>query len=281
MWTFTSSAASLSFNRRNIAVSSSTQYTYAYWSAAQITAGSNVVVAQPSNTNYPLTGIQIGSLWYYSVTFTVGASDTSLNVFTGPVDAPAAATFTVGAPILVQAAFAGPPILTGSATVNGNQQVVDLTGRLASGVGWIMRFNPLDVTATFTQPISFNDGSASNYWNLYQSTGGGTPLGQIVNATINQGNVTMPGTNVTGVQTWVGVAGPNYHKLQKIGQAASTTDTTVSWPTLSRLVIGGDGYSAATNNFQRAMQLGLRFGAANDAMFNDLVAKATILAAAA
>jgi hypothetical protein len=176
-------------------------------------------------------------------------------------------------------AFASPPILTTSAaaTVNGNRQVVDLTGRLASGVGWIMRFNPLDVTATYTQPISFNDGSASNYWNLYLSIGGSTPLGQIANATINQGNVTMPGTNVTGMQTWVGVAGPNYHKLQKIGQAASTTDTTVSWPTLSRLNIGGNGYSTGDNMYQLAMQLGLKFGTANDAMFNDLVAKATIL----
>jgi hypothetical protein len=280
MWTFTSSAASLSFNRRNIAVSSSTQYTYAYWSAAQITTGSNVVVAQPSNTNYTLTGIQIGSLWYYSVTFTVGASDTSLNVFTGPVDAPAAATFTVGAPILVQAAFAGPPIpTTGSpATVNGNQQVINIGANAANGFGLIMQFNALDAAAQFKRIVGISDGTGNNAAVLYWDTGSGAPLQQVVTGAINQGNVLFPGTNSTGLQTIVMVAGPNYSRGQKIGFAAATTDTTVTWPAgLTQLAIAGQGFATTDNMYMQTRRLAIRFGAANDAMFNDLVAKATIL----
>jgi hypothetical protein len=177
--------------------------------------------------------------------------------------------------------FAVPPIATTgtSATVNGNQQVIDLTGRLGGGIGWIMQFNPLDVSAQFKQPISFNDGTANNYWNVYLDTGTGTPLAQIFAATVNQGNVTMPGANAVGSQVWVGCAGPNYHRLQKIGFAASSTDTTVTWPTLTKLNIGGNGYANVDDMYQRAMRLGLKFGAASDAMFNSLVASATLLAA--
>lgn len=208
------------------------------------------------------------------VAFINNASDTRLPAVT------LTTTFTVTGAQVEVGSFPSPPIVTTSsaATVTGDRVVFDLTGKLGSGVGVIMQFNPLDITAQFKQPISFNDGTANNYLNVYLDTGGGTPLSQIVNATVNQGNVTMPGANATGVQTWVIAAGPNYHRTQKIGQAASTTDTTVSWPTtLSKMNIGGHGYSAFDNMYQLTRQIGLKFGAANDAMFNDLVAKATIL----
>jgi hypothetical protein len=182
---------------------------------------------------------------------------------------------------LEAAAFASPPIVTtsSSATVNGNQQVVDLTGRLSAGVGVIFQFNPLDITATFKCPLTFNNGTGNNLMLTYMTVGGGTVLSQIYNGGINQGNVNWPGANATGVQTWVWVAGPDYHRAQKIGFAASSTDTTVSWPTLTRMSIGGTGYTAGDNMYQLTRRIGLKFGTANDAMFNELVSKATLLAA--
>jgi len=172
-----------------------------------------------------------------------------------------------------------PNSTNGSVTVNGNQQVVDLTGRLSAGVGVIFQFNPLDITATFKCPLTFNNGTGNNLMLTYMTVGGGTVLSQIYNGGINQGNVNWPGANATGVQTWVWVAGPDYHRAQKIGFAASSTDTTVSWPTLTRMSIGGTGYNAGDNMYQLTRRIGLKFGTANDAMFNELVSKATILAA--
>lgn len=189
-------------------------------------------------------------------------------------------TFTVTGGQVEVGSFPSPPIVTtsSSATVNGNQQVINIGASAANGFGLIMQFNALDATAQFKRIVGISDGTGNNAAVLYWDTGSGTPLQQVVAGAINQGNVIFPGTNSAGLQTIVMVAGPNYSRGQKIGFAAATTDTTVTWPTgLTQLAIGGQGFATTDNMYMQTRRLALRFGPANDAMFNDLVAKATIL----
>jgi hypothetical protein len=229
-------------------------------------ASAATINAQPSN------------VWVrYGITPTLTGSPTLLSFASG--NGGAGTGFDLAMPSVKIGAFVTPPIPTPgtAATVNGNQQVVDLTGRLSAGVGIIMQFNAYDVTAAFKIPFMFSDGSSANSFVSYMNNGGGQNITQVTTSGINQGNVVIPGAPAVGVQTWVAVAGPNYHRSQKIGQSAGTTDTTVTWPTMTRLAIGGTGYNAVDNMYQNAMRMALRFGAANDAMFNDLMAKATIL----
>lgn len=176
-------------------------------------------------------------------------------------------------------AFASAPILTtsGTATVNGNQQVVDLTGRLSAGVGGIVQINVLFPDASNT-PITFNNGISLN-----------EALRLVYNSGVLQWQTR------TGLGSYVGVdlapasastvtiafaSSANFLQARVVGQSQPTALTTEAYPSgLSKVNIGGIGINSINTSYQLTRRLALRFGPQNASTFADLFAKATILAA--
>lgn len=189
-------------------------------------------------------------------------------------------TFRVYAPQLEQASFASAPILTtsGAATVNGNQQVVDLTGRLGSGVGGIVQVNNLDVSATFRAIAMLNDGTSNNYVILYSNRGSNVTTMFVVTGGATQAQIDLPTAPNTGIATYAFAASTNYAQFRAVGQTAPTADTTVSYPSMSRFAFGGSGFDTGSNAYQLTRRMAVKFGAQNASTFADLFAKATILA---
>jgi hypothetical protein len=236
-------------------------------------------------TNGSTTVTPTASFARYSFTRTLSGGATVARVqpfmrFTTGAGATVDVTIRIYAPQMELGAFPSPPILTtsGAATVNGNQQVVDLTGRLSAGVGVIAQFNVFDNASSFKVPLSFNDGGGNNIAVLYVNTGGGNSVwvgytGGALQFSVNLG--TMP----TGLVTVALVLSENYATGRIIGNTVATVDATVLYPPITRLSIGGVGYGTNDNNYQQARRMALKFGAQNAATFADLVAKATILAA--
>ena len=176
-------------------------------------------------------------------------------------------------------AFASPPILTSgsAATVNGNQQVVDLTGRLASGVGGIVQINVL-FPETANTPITFNNGIS---------------LGEALRLVYNNG--VLQWQTRTGLGSYFGVdlapasastvtiafaSSENFLQARVVGQSQPTALTTEAYPSgLSKINIGGIGINSINTSYQLTRRLALRFGPQNATTFADLFAKAQILAA--
>jgi hypothetical protein len=175
--------------------------------------------------------------------------------------------------------FASQPILTTSAaaTVNGNQQVIDLTGRLASGVGGIVQINVL-FPETANTPITFNNGIS---------------LGEALRLVYNSG--VLQWQTRTGLGSYFGVdlapasastvtiafaSSENFLQARVVGQSQPTALTTEAYPSgLSKVNIGGIGINSINTSYQLTRRLALRFGPQNATTFADLFAKAQILAA--
>jgi hypothetical protein len=189
-------------------------------------------------------------------------------------------TIRIYAPQMELGAFASAPILTtsGAAAVNGNQQVVDLTGRLSAGVGGIMQVNVLQPNSTVAARLfEISDGTSLNRFAIY---GGATGVEAIMSAGgVSQGVVTDTGSVFTGLLTIAFAAANNFFTFQIVGRSALTPDTVATYPAMSSLGIMGRGYNASDNTYGQTRRLALRFGAQNASTFADLVAKATILAA--
>ena len=163
--------------------------------------------------------------------------------------------------------FASPPIVTTSstATVNGNQQVVDLTGN----VGGIIQYTPIGIVS-FGNSIAFTDGAAVQAAIEYGSTSGPRILAKGANS----------GETAVRANSRITVAfafSEGYQAIQQIGGSKVTqTATSLS---ITKMAIGGSGIAATANLYQTTQRLAIKRGVQNDATFNDLVAKATILAA--
>jgi hypothetical protein len=187
-------------------------------------------------------------------------------------------TLRIYAPQLELGAFASAPILTtsGAATVNGNQQVVDLTGRLSAGVGGIIQVNLLGAENDFVRVIEFNDGTGSNYVMVRRNV---TGLQMLVTASGVPTAQFEIQTFTLGPQTIAFAASPNYAMARAVGQSAPTADVTVTYPTITRVSFGGEGFGTFNNMYQLTRRVALRFGAQNASTFADLFSKATILAA--
>lgn len=203
--------------------------------------------------------------------------------FTAVLAASGAYDFTVriGAPQMELGAFASAPILTtsGAATVNGNQQVVDLTGRLGSGVGGIVQITDLQIgTSAFERFLEFNDGTINNRFSIFQTSSlfgftavaGGVDYGTTVESY-------TPGVGTT--LTFAFAISTSYAVVQVVGRPAVGPDTTIVTPPATKLNLGGVGYATFSNGYQNTKRLALKFGAQDATTFADLFAKATILAA--
>ena len=168
------------------------------------------------------------------------------------------------------AAFAVPPILTGLATVNGNQQVIDLTGRLGTGVAGLLQVNFLtsDVS-NFPDVMTISDGTANN---LVEMFGGGGNLAFGLKAGgVDQGSLTVASW-ATGVRTIVFSVGPNFIQSRVVGQSAITADTVATWPTLNQLSLGSRGYVGTNFSYQRVSKLALKFEAQSQTTFDAMYA---------
>lgn len=228
--------------------------------------------------------------WFCTLMFTAAANE-SINIGAGVSDGstynltiyPSASSGTVyaGTPQLEAGAFASPTIVntgTSSATVNGNQQVVDLTGRLGSGVGGILQINQLESGSTLSRIVEFSDGTSNNGLRVYIAAPAGFAC-EVTAGGVNQGVVGgSTATQPAGMMTLAFAYSANFFTARVVGQADPTPDTVSTYPSgLSQLTILGRGFDAARNSYGQTRRLALRFGAQNASTFADLFAKATIL----
>lgn len=227
---------------------------------------------------------QPSGVWVrYGITPTLTGSPTLLSFASG--NGGAGTGFDIAMPSVKIGAFVTPPIPTtgSSATVNGNQQVVDLTGRLSAGVGIIFQWNqlaPSYTPATFPRAFEFNDGTANNTLLLTDSGGAQMQSGAVAGGA-TQPTIASVETNTwaSGVHTVALAASNNYLMWREVGRAAPTALSSFAYPSITRLVFGGRAFDTTRNNYGLSVRAALRFGAQDASTFADLFAKATILAA--
>lgn len=213
-------------------------------------------------------GATVARVWpWFRIDTTVG----------GTVDV----TYRIYAPQMELGAFASAPILTtgSAAAVNGNQQVVDLTGRLSAGVGGIMQFVLPQGPAGSARVFSFDDGSVGNRVFCVADTSAVTL--QMTSSDAFQGSVTALATPaISGtLYTAAFAASGNYFNMRIVGQSLPTPDTASAFPVINRLQIAGASNSPNQNGYQITKRLALQFGVQNAGTLDALFSKATILAA--
>ena len=226
----------------------------------------------------------------YRATFalTTSAATTSFGTFVGPATGDGTNSYAgditkglvVGQVDAIVGSFPVAPIITTSAfaTVNGNQQVIDLTGRLGTGVAGFVQVNVLDPGSNYVRVFEFNDGTSNNKFTLGYSTAALSI--EVWNGGIFQQNINLAGAWSQGVQTIAFAAQGNFIQARKVGQSANTAiAAVVSWPSMSSLAIGGSGYSASQNIYQRTSKVALSFGAQNQTTFDAMYARAVLAAA--
>lgn len=181
------------------------------------------------------------------------------------------------------ASFPSPLIVTAgtSATVNGNQQVIGLTGLLGSGVSGFVQLNQIApaVSGYSARIFEINDGTGSNFIRLGDNSSGAMQT-NITTGGVDQGSVTGAlGSFAPGLLTVVFAFGPNYNKFRIVGGADTIADTTVSWPTVTQMGVGGRGFDTSRNNYQQDRKFALKFGPASQATFDAAYAAAQLAAA--
>lgn len=215
----------------------------------------------------------------YSATVTFSANTSDLIALV--LGAGAAGTgVDIALPNFQVGAFAVPFIATTgtSATVNGNQQVVDLTGRLESGVGGIVQFVLPAGGTTSGRVLSLDDGTTGNRVNIIASA---TVISiQVSVGGVDQGSVIGLGAApVAGtVYTLAFAAATSYFNIQVVGQAAGSAVTSGTYPSISKFQVAALGGVSGTA-YQLTKRTALQFGDQNAGTFAALASKATLLAA--
>lgn len=173
--------------------------------------------------------------------------------------------------------FPTPPIVTTTTavTVDGNQQVVDLTGKLASGVAGLFQLNIFGAN-TAERFFEFNNGASSANSILFARSGGNI----VIETGAFDASLTLA-AYASGLYTMAFAFGNNYAMARIVGQAAPTPDTSVAIPSgMSKLGLGGLGYSSGNNTHIQSKKLALKFGAVDQTVFDAVYAKAVLAAAA-
>lgn len=179
------------------------------------------------------------------------------------------------------ASFASPPILTTSAaaTVNGNQPLFDLTGRLGTGVAGIAQVVINQALVAAKKSILFSDGTGNNRVGL--GIEAANLSGVLVYGGVAEQLGSFAGFAQGAVLTIAFAFAPNFKQMRCVGQTGSTTVTTANWPAgMSQVAIGGAGYSASENTYQLTKKLALKFGPQDQASFDAMYARAVLAAAA-
>jgi hypothetical protein len=233
------------------------------------------------------TGVETGPNGWFRVyavgTVPTGSGSTSWGAATRVVTALGGTTVAAGNYLayglnVQQGSFAVPTVMntgTGaSATVNGNQQVIDLTGRLGTGVAGIVQVNVLALTpgaTNFELIFSINDGTGNNSVQIFN---GGTQWFFLVKSGgVDQANFAVRNSG-TGVQTFVFAASTNFAACRAVGSADPGPDTVVTYPALNRFGVGGTGFSVTGQNaYQQMAKLALSFGAQDATTFAAMYAR--------
>lgn len=184
--------------------------------------------------------------------------------------------------VLVEAAgFAGAPIYTtaATATVTGNQQVIDLTGRLGTGVAGVVQVNALQAGAANCRVLSIDDGTANNRIQLTWDVSNGVLVVTTGGVSQATGVTTYASQPTAGVATMAFAVGTNYAMARAVGQAAPTADTSVSYPVVDRAAIGGLSYIVTGNMYQFTRKFALKFGPQDATTFAALYDRAVQMAA--
>lgn len=236
----------------------------------------------PSRTNLFLNSlapatqtVTVANTTQYTVSITGTGSVALSGAGTGTVTAGSPVTFTSSTTSLTctisgspdtcnvtTGAFAVPPIATAGApaTVNGNQQVVDLTGKLGTGVAGFVKVNVLQPWVNGVVIAALNDGGGSNDLLIYgRSDGNIGAFEDPASVAFNSGSAWAQ-----GVQKIVFSYGPNFLQLQRVGDAAPAANTSITYPsTMTKLNLGGHGYTANNNTYLRTLSAAVKFGAQN------------------
>lgn len=263
------------------------------------TGGASIVIvvnttAGTANSSGALGNLQVvsdGDFWRVSWTVTNNSSgNTTLGFRLYPAfNLNGSTTFNGSAtgsavfawPQIKVGSFFTPPILTtgSTVTVNGNQQIIDLTGKLASGVGGIMQVNVLETGSTLSRLFELSDGTGNNVVNAYMVGASnklvfGVASGGVASVTMD---VTTP-AGATGLMTVAFAASTNYAIARVVGQTAPAADTSVTYPAMSQMSLLGRGSDAARNSYGLVKRLALKYGAQDATTFAALYARAERMA---
>lgn len=177
---------------------------------------------------------------------------------------------------LEEAAFAGPPIVTtgAAATVNGNQQVIaGLGAQLAAGVYGFVQVD-LRGGGNFVSLLHIHDDTTNNRAIITTSSDGSITRLDVTSGGAGQAAVSIGSTSLTQ-QTIAFAVGTNYAMARRVGDAAPTADTAVTYPSgMSKIAFGSLGINAGSNMFGNTRLLGLWYGQPDAAKFDAVYAKA-------
>lgn len=175
-------------------------------------------------------------------------------------------------------AFASPPILTTSAaaTVNGNQQVIDLTGRLGMGFSGLIQ---TDVIAGDSPAVllEISDGSDNNKLMVYRS-GSNWQLNCYSGAGLVSSIVAS--AYATGVQTFAFAFGTNFSNIRKVGEANPGADTIGAYGVGMNTAVIGSQWWGGNKYYMQTSKLALSFGPQDATTFDRIFRKAELAHAA-
>lgn len=218
---------------------------------------------------------QINASTYTRVTLTA----TQLNPVVGFQITTSGDAIDVDVGQLQTGAFATSPIYT-TTTVNGNQQVIDLTGRLGTGVAGLVQFNQLVVPSGYAAKIlQFNDGSATNRFRI--SIEGGQYYLGVTSAGASLGNINITPFVAAGVgiKTIAFACSNSYAMARLVNTSAPSSIAPAGFPAgMNSAGLGGDGYSVSNHNYQFTRKLALSFGPQDQTSFDAMYQRAVLAA---
>ncbi len=192
-------------------------------------------------------------------------------------------SFRLYAPQIEKNTFTGPVVKNSgdtAVTTNGTNQVVSGLGTLlVSGVAGIIQLDAKILGASGIRVFSLDDGTSDNRVQITWDSGS---VGLVVTA----GGVSQSSVNVIATQGPIGLCtiafavSANYAQARMVGQSAPSPDTSITWPVVTSLGLGGVSYQIVNNNYQYTKKLVLKFGSQSqstfDAMYSLAVANSLV-----
>lgn len=176
-------------------------------------------------------------------------------------------------------AFATPLIPTpGSATVtvSGNQQRADVTG-LDAGVAGFVQVDVLDAGSNYVRIAEIEKGGEETRISITHVDG--NVWFEVWAAGNSEAGLNL-GPWPSGLATIAFAAGPNYAMAKIVGGGTPSADTAVTYASgWNHFSLGGVGYYAGANTYQRTKKAALKFGAQSAGTFAAMLALAEEAAA--
>ena len=173
-------------------------------------------------------------------------------------------------------AFAVPPILS-AATVAGNQQVIDLTGRLGTGVAGLVQITPQQLgDANSPRIFTIDDGTGNNRFSIFlgatQIVSFGTAGGVGQSGQVDTYNPPA-GTPLTVAFAYAS----GFMAMRIVGRSA-LSNTAPTYPTGMNAYVAASSRSPTTNLYAFTRKLALSFGAQDQTSFDAMYARAVLAA---